>query len=229
MLIDTWSSVLAKSAQNIWLGFASFVPNLIIAIIILIIGWVVGSLIGRVIAQVIKAVKVDQALRSAGVEEVVRRGGFNLDVGRFVGGLVKWFIIVVALVAAFDVLGLTQVNLFLQEVVLLYLPRVIISVLILIVAVVIADVMQRVVVGAAKAAHIRSANFLGSVTRWAIWIFALLAVLVQLNIAAPFINTLFTGIIIAISLAFGLAFGLGGQDAAARVIEKIKSDISDRG
>jgi small-conductance mechanosensitive channel len=228
MLIETWSSVLAKSAQNIWLGFASFVPNLIIAIIIFIIGWVVGSLIGKVIAQLVRAIKVDQALRSAGVEEVVRRGGFNLDVGRFIGGLVKWFIIVVALVAAFDVLGLTQVNLFLQEVVLLYLPRVIISVLILIVAVIIADAMQRIVVGAAKAANIRSANFLGSVTRWAIWIFALLTVLFQLGIAAAFVQTLFTGVIIAISLAFGLAFGLGGQDAAAKAIEKVKHDISDR-
>ena len=65
----------------------------------------------------------------------------------------------VFLVAALDVLGLSQVNTFLEQVVLLYLPQVIVAVLIVLVAVVVADVMQNVVVGAAKAAHMRSSAF----------------------------------------------------------------------
>lgn len=227
MMFQNWSTVLTQSFQDIWLGVANFVPNLIIAIIIFIIGWIVGSLIGKVIAQVFRSIKVDQALRAAGVEDVTRRAGYNLNSGVFVGDLVKWFIIVVFLVAAFDVLGLTQVNIFLQEVVLLYLPRVIVAVLILLVAVVIADAMQRVVVGSARAAGIRSANFLGSVTKWAIWIFAVLTVLFQLGIATAFVQTLFTGFVVAVSLAVGLAFGLGGQNAAANAIEKVRREIAD--
>jgi hypothetical protein len=107
------------------------------------------------------------------------------------------------------------------------LPQVIVAVLILLVSVVIADAVSKVVVGSAKAAGVRSANFLGTVTRWAIWIFAILAALVQLQIAVSFIQTLFTGVIVALSLAFGLAFGLGGQDAAAKWIEKTRSEIRD--
>lgn len=227
MMLENWGNVLSRSFQDIWLGVASFVPNLVIAIIIFVIGWVVGALIGKLIAQLFRSIKVDQALRSAGVEEVTKRAGYDLDSGKFVGGLVKWFIIVVFLVAAFDVLGLAQVNVFLQEVVLLYLPRVIVAVLILLVAVVIADAMQKVVVASARAAHIRSANFLGSVTKWAIWIFAILTVLFQLGIAAPFVQTLFTGFVVAISLAVGLAFGLGGQGAAADVVDKLKREVAD--
>lgn len=226
-MLETWGNVLSRSFQDIWLGVASFVPNLVIAIIIFVIGWVVGALIGKLISQLFRSIKVDQALRSAGVEEVTKRAGYDLDSGRFVGGLVKWFIIVVFLVAAFDVLGLAQVNVFLQEVVLLYLPRVIVAVLILLVAVVIADAMQKVVVGSARAANIRSANLLGSVTKWAIWIFAILTVLFQLGIAAPFVQTLFTGFVVAVSLAVGLAFGLGGQGAAADVVEKLKREVAD--
>jgi hypothetical protein len=144
------------------------------------------------------------------------------------GELVKWFIIVVFLVASLDVLRLDQVTMFLRQVVLGYLPQVIVAVLIMLVAVVIAEAMRKVVVGSAKAAGIRSAGFLGAVTKWAIWIFALLAALLQLGIAVTFLQTLFTGVVVALSLAFGLAFGLGGQQTAARYLDHLQSEMKDR-
>lgn len=226
MLLDTWLNGLGASFWGVWAGVVAIIPNLIIAILIVIIGWLIGALLGRFVAQIIKAIRVDEALKRAGVDEGLRRGGLMLNSGKFLGTLVEWFVIVVFLVAAFDVLGLKEVNLFLQEVVLTYLPQVIVAVLILLVAAVIADIMQRVVVASARTAELRSAHLLGSITKWAIWIFAILVALSQLGIATSFINTVFTGVVIALSLAVGLSFGLGGQDAAARFIEKTRQEIS---
>lgn len=227
MYLNTWGQVLTLSFQNLWLGVVNFVPNLVIAIIILILGWLIGALFGRAIWQVFRSLKVDEALRRAGFENFLRRGGVTLDSGAFIGGLVKWFIIVVFLVAAFDVLGLAEVNLFLQQVVIAYLPRVIVAALVLLTAGVIGDVTERVVVTAARTANLSSAHFAGSIAKWAIWIFAILVALSQLGIAAAFSQTLFTGIVIAVSLALGLSFGLGGQEAAARFIEKTRGEISN--
>jgi hypothetical protein len=210
------------------MGVLGFIPELIIAIIIFVVGWIIASLLGRAVEQVVRAVKLDTALRGAGLEATMSRAGFTLNSGRFVGELVKWFIIVVFLVAALDVLRLDQVTLFLREVVLGYLPQVIVAVLIMLVAVVIAEAMRKIVVGSAKAADIRSAGFLGAVTKWAIWIFAILAALLQLGIAVTFLQTLFTGVVVALSLAFGLAFGLGGQSAASRYLEHLHSEMHDR-
>ena len=228
MLLNTWGEVLILSFQNLWIGVANFVPNLVIAVLILIVGWLVGALIGRAIWQVFKSLKVDDALRRAGFETFVRRGGVNLDSGAFIGGLVKWFVIVIFLIAALDVLGLSQVNFFLQDVVLNYLPRVLAAALVLLVAGVIGDVTGRVVVTAAKTAEVRSAHFVGAVVKWAIWVFAILVALSQLGIATAFSQTLFTGIVIAISLALGLSFGLGGQEAASRFIERLRGEMSGR-
>jgi small-conductance mechanosensitive channel len=228
MILSTWGQVLTLSFQNLWLGIVNFVPNLLIAIIILILGWLIGALFGRAIWQVFRSLKVDEALRRAGFENFLRRGGVNLNAGAFIGGLVKWFIIVVFLVAAFDVLGLTQVNLFLQEVVIAYIPRVLVAALVLLAAGVLGDLVERVVVTAARTADIRSAHFAGSIAKWAIWIFAILVALSQLGIATAFSQTLFTGVVIAISLALGLSFGLGGQEAAARFIERLRGEMSDR-
>jgi hypothetical protein len=65
------------------------------------------------------------------------------------------------------------------------------------------------------------------VTRYSIWIFAILAALAQLNVATAFVQTLFTGVVIAVSLAVGLAFGLGGQAAAARYIQRFEAEVKE--
>ncbi len=227
MTIATWSDILSLSFKNLWLGVIGFVPNLIVAIVIVLLGWGIGVLFGRVVSQIIKAIKVDEALRKAGVEGFLNRGGLNLNSGAFLGGLVRWFVILVFLVGAFEVLHLSQVTLFLKDI-LNYLPQVIVAVLILIAAGLVADVMKRIVLSSAMTAEISSAGFLATVTTWVIWVFAVLVALSQLGIAAGFIQTIFTGLVVALSLGLGLAFGLGGQDAANRVVEKMSKEMSSK-
>lgn len=226
--VQNWGEVFTQSLQGIWFGVASFIPTLLIAVIIFAIGWVLATLIEKLVEGLFKTFKVDAALKSAGLEDVVKRSGYNLNSGRFVGGLVKWFVIVVFLIASFDIIGLSQVNLFLKDVVLSYLPQVIVAVLVLMIAVVISDAVQKIVIASAKAAHIKSAALLGSISKWAIWIFAILTALIQLGIAPGLLQTLFMGVVVAAALALGLSFGLGGKDAASRILEKTISRVSER-
>jgi hypothetical protein len=228
MILQTWGEVLRQSFMSLGVGLIGFLPNVIIAVVIFIAGWVVGSILCRIIAQVFAALKVDNMLRTTGLEDVVHRAGFKLNSGLFVGMLVEWFVVVAFLIAAFNVLGLNQVNVFLQQVVLYYIPQVIVAVLILLVAGIVAEVSQNIVAGSARAAGLASANFLGTVTRWAIWIFAILTALYQLGIAAAFVQTLFTGIVVAISIALGLSFGLGGQEAAGRVVDEVRRKVTEK-
>jgi hypothetical protein len=214
MYFQTLAIALQQSFSNLLQSAVAFIPNLLVAIIVFVVGWFLGSVV------------VDHALKSAGVEDVVKRAGYTLDSGAFLGGLVKWFIIIVFFMFALQVLNLTGVTLFLNQVVISFLPQVIVAVLILLVAAVIAEVSQGVVVGAARAAGIRSAGFAGTITRWAIWSFAIIMALSQLGIGAQYFQTLFMGIVVALSLAFGLAFGLGGQDTAARFLEKTREQMN---
>src|SRR3989344_2762853 len=192
MVFTTWADVLNQSFQGLLSGLIGFIPNLVIAIIIFIIGWLIGLGLERIVKQVIDALRIDTALKAAGVERIVERAGYRLSSGLFIGILVKWFVIVVFLVAA-----------------------------------VVADAAQRVVTGTARAAGLQGANLLGSTARYAIWIFAILAALAQLQVATAFVQTLFMGVVIAVSLAVGLAFGLGGQQAAARFLEHLRGSIKD--
>jgi hypothetical protein len=228
MFIQNSLQVLQQSFYNLLWGVATFIPNFLVAVIIFIIGWLIGSLLGRIVAEAIKAVQVDHALKMAGFDEVVHRAGYSLNSGAFIGTLVKWFVILVFLMAALQLIGLSIVTFFLQQIVLQFLPQVIVAVFILLVAAVVAEIVQGVVAGSARAAGIRSAGFAGTVAKWAIWTFAIIAALSQIGIATAYFQTLFTGLVVALSLAFGLAFGLGGQDAAARFIEKTREGMHNR-
>ncbi|MCX6819820.1 MAG: hypothetical protein NT019_00825 [Candidatus Adlerbacteria bacterium] len=225
MIVQQWGYVLQQSFYNLLWNVVNFLPNLLFAIIIFVIGWFLAGWIGWLITEAVKALKVDHALRTAGVGDVVTRAGYQLNSGVFLGTLVKWFVILVFLMASLQVLGLVAVTYFLQSIVVNFLPNVIIAVLILLAAAVLAEVVQGVVVGAARAAGITAAGFAGTVAKWAIWIFAILAALEQLQIAQGILQTLFTGVVVALALAFGLSFGLGGQEAAARFIEKTREGM----
>lgn len=225
MFIQNWGDVFTQSLQSVWYGVANFVPNLVVALIIFAIGWVLAALVERLVESILKAVKLDSGLRSAGMEDVVKRAGYNLNSGMFVGTLCRWFVIVVFLMASFDVLGLSRANDFLKDVVG-YLPEVIVAVLVLLIGAVVARAMQKVVVASAKAGHLHVAELAGRVTKWAIWIFAILTALYTLGVAPGIIQTLITAVFAGGALAFGLAFGLGGKDAASRVIERTSQAIS---
>ncbi len=225
MILQNSAQALGNSLTSLWNGVIAFIPNIIIAIIIFVVGWIVGALIGNAIDQLFKAAKVDHFLRKTGLDSTLARAGINLDSGKFIGALVKWFIIVAFLIASFNVLGLVEVTQFLQVVVLGYLPQVIAAVLILLVAVVVGDAVCKLIAGSAKAAEIRSANFLGLLAKWVIWVIGVLAAISQLGIAQQIIQTVFTGVVVAFSVAFGLAFGLGGQQAASEVIAKFRNEI----
>ncbi len=228
MYVNEWAMVLQQSFYNLLWGVVNFIPNFLFAIIIFLIGWVIASYLGMLVQQIVRAIKVDHALRSAGVESAVQRAGYTLNSGAFLGNLIKWFVIVVFLMASLEVLGLSQVSFFLQQIVVGYIPNVIVAVLILLVAAVVADIAGGVVTGSAKAAGVVGAGFAGTIARWAIWIFALIAALSQLGIAAGLLQTLFTGVVVALSLAFGLAFGLGGQESAASLLNKVRDDFKGR-
>jgi hypothetical protein len=200
--------------------------NVVLAILIFSIGWMVARFIGKIIGKIVGALKLDNVFRGVGLDKILDRANIKLNVGGFVDGLIKWFIIIMFFMMSLQVLGLDAVSEFVQTVLVGYFPRVIIAVLILLVSIIFGEFVDKLVVAISSSAHLKSAKALGALAKWAIVIFAVLAVLVQLNIAPNLIQILFIGMISALSLAFGLAFGLGGRDHASRAISDVWEKVS---
>lgn len=226
MVLQTWGDVIVVSLQQSWAAVANFVPLLIGALVIFVIGWIVASALGKLVAEVVKALRVDTLLAQLDIEKTLERGGIRLNSGLFIGALVKWFLIIVFLLAAVNILGLSQVSGFLQQV-LFYIPNVVVAALILVIAVKVAEVVERAVRSSVDAAGMRGA-LVGVMARWAIWVFAVVAALLQLGVATVLLQTVVTGLVAMLALAFGLAFGLGGKDAASSFIDRLRRDMAGR-
>jgi small-conductance mechanosensitive channel len=213
------------SVKDALLGYGLLI---VLATIIFVITWVVADYVGKVVKKAFDRVNLDGALKQAGLSEVLNRGGVNLNTGSFFGGLLKWTIITVMFLAILQMLGLSEVSMIIGSMVVLYLPKIVVAILIMLVAFILGDVLKKVVTTGAANAHLSSAKLLGSLTKTAIIIFAVLSALVQLGIAVTLINTIFIGIVVALSLATGLAFGLGGKEMAARILSRASEELTHR-
>ena len=225
--IGTWSDAVYQSLYDMWGRFMAFLPSLIGAIIVFIIGWVAAIAIGKIIARILEVLRIDQGIEKLGLKKSFAKSGIKINIAKFIGELAKWFLIIVSLMAATDILGLNQVTDFLNEV-LRYIPQIVVAAIILVVAVLLANFVARVIQESVKATGLISANVVAAFAKWAILIFAILAALVQLNVAKDMIMIVFQGIVYMLVIAGGLAFGLGGRDAAEEVIAKIKKELSAR-
>jgi len=159
-----------------------------------------------------------------GIKRSFEKVGIRLSIAKILGWLTKWFVYIIAFLAAANALQLEALSAFINSL-LLYIPNVMVAVLILVVGVLLAYFLAEIVLGAAEGAKFKAAHFLAAVARYSIVIFSILAALVQLGIATALIQTLFTAVVGAIAIAVGISFGLGGQGLARDILDKLRREI----
>jgi hypothetical protein len=216
------------SLQALWATVLAFLPNLIGALLVLIIGLIVAAVLERLVERVIYYLKLDTLLRRAGVEPYFERAGIRLNLGHFVGKLIYWFIVIVFLLAASDILNFAAFSMFLRDILIPFLPNVLVAVLIVLASLVAANFLRRLVVASISGARMNHAKGLGTLTWWVVFVFGFMTALMQVGVAVGIINTLITGLIAMLALAGGLAFGLGGRDRAARFLDRMSSDMGGK-
>jgi hypothetical protein len=215
--ISTWGDAVFLSLSNALNAFLAAIPLVIGALIIIVIGWIIAGVLARVVTEVLRRVGADRLFAEHGGQVY---GSRSRDIKpSIVGGeLVKWLIRLVFLVAAANVLGLTQVSELLNDV-LLWIPNLIVAAIILLVAPLLARFVRGAIEVGAGEMGFSNAPLLGRIAEIAIIAFAVIIAINQIGIAANLVNILFIGVVAALALAFGLAFGLGGRDVAGQLTQ----------
>ena len=218
MVVTSWGDSLRASVTNALSMLLGGIPKIIGFAVILIIGWLIASAIAKAVTVILRSVKFNDLAERAGLTGFVHDMGIRTDASSFIAEVVKWFIRLIALVAAFDALGLPAVSAVLQRL-LLFLPNVLVALVIVILGGLAAQALSRVVRGATAEAGLGNPDVLARIASIAVWVFAILIAINQLGIATNLVNIAFMGFIGALSLALGLAFGLGGRDTAGKIVE----------
>ncbi len=206
--------------QNIILSL----PNLIWSLLILFVGLIVGKKLKDYTVELLKKIRLNQMLKTLGWEDFFDRYNTQINVSKFLGDIVCVFFILLFLTISFDVLGLDQVNFFVQGVID-YFPNIFIAIIIFIFTVFLADFSKKIVVVSLEKEKIAYSGVLGDIISSVAWVLAILAILYQLKIVPDLILTIFIGFVAFIVLFLGLSFGLGGKDFAAKILEDLEKKI----
>jgi len=212
-------------------GLVAFIANLLLAIIVFVIGYLISVGIGRLITEILKSVKFNKLFDKEGWKTALQRAKIDVDPSGFIGAIFKWVFVIVSLLITVDILKLTQFASFLTNV-LNYLPSVIGAALIFVAAIIIADIVGKLVRVTVEKMKIGHGYLVTSIVRWSIWIFTTFLILDQLLPNNVLIQILYSGIIYGIvgslALGLGLAIGLGGKDVAAEILHDLKKKIEQR-
>ena len=212
-------------------GLVAFIANLLLAIIVFVIGYLISVGIGKLVTEILKSVKFNKLFEKEGWKKALQRANVDVNASEFIGAIFKWVFVIVSLLIAVDILKLSSFAGFLTRV-LNYLPNVIVAVLIFIVAIIISDIVEKIVRVAVERLKVGSGYLAASIVKWAIWVFTIFLILDQLLPANLLIKTLYAsivyGIIGALALGIGLAIGLGGKDVAAGILQDMHKKIKER-
>ncbi|MBU0547017.1 hypothetical protein KKA72_02915 [Patescibacteria group bacterium] len=224
MMVYSWAETTIIALQNLWQTFLNFIPQLIGAIVVFLVGWIFAIGVGRLVTEIFRRLNLDKIFNQTGWTEALQKADLKISASAFIGGIVKWILVVVFLLVSVEILGLVQFAIFVKSV-LDYLPNVIVAALIFAVTVIMVDIVEKVVRTAVEGIKIGYGQVVSMIVKWSIWIFSMLAILYQLGIARPFMETLFQGLVYTLVIAFGLSFGLGGKDVAAEILRDLKNKL----
>lgn len=216
-IISDWGTALMSSLTEAMAMLFSAVPKILGFLVIVLAGWFIASLAEKAVAAVLRTIHFNDLSERSGFADFVRKMGVNTDSSGMIGLMAKWFIRLIALVVAFDALGLPAVSDVLRQL-LLWLPNVIVALMVLVIGGLAAHALSNVVRGAASEGGLGNPDFLAKVASTLVWAFAIVVAVNQIGIATELVNTLFMAFVGAIALALGLSFGLGARETAGEIV-----------
>jgi Conserved TM helix len=211
----SWSGSLMASLSSAMTMLFAAVPRILGFLIILAIGWLLASLIEKALVAILRAVRFDAVVERAGLGGMVQ--AVKHEPSAVFGAIAKWFVWLIALVVAFDALGVPAVSQVLHQL-LMWLPNLAVALLVLVVGGFAANALGDLVRGAAAKARVERPDLPGKIAKWSVWGFAGLVALYQIGVAGALLDILFMAVVGAVALAVGLSFGLGARDTAGMIV-----------
>ncbi|MEM9174802.1 MAG: hypothetical protein AAGC67_06180 [Myxococcota bacterium] len=193
-----------------------FLPKLVGALVVFFLGWLFAKLVRAILVRSIQ-VSLDALLERSGLMETLERASISAQPSAIVGGLAYWLILILVVMGAAEIVGLTAVTSAITRI-LAYIPNVISAALVLAAGVFLARFIGNAVTSAASAAGLSYAKGLGAVAQTSIVVMVVVVTLEQLGVDTQILITVITVTVAAITAGMGLSFALGSRDIVTAIL-----------
>ncbi|KTB57221.1 transporter [Pseudomonas viridiflava ICMP 13104] len=228
----------------LWTKVANFIPNLFGALVVVLLGFVVAKLLDALLSKLLAKLGLDRLVSGTGLTKLIGRAGMlaklgldrlvsgtgltkligragvKVPVSTLIGKIVYWFVLLIFLVSAAESLGLQRVSATL-DMLALYLPKVFGAALVLLVGVLLAQLVNGLVRGAAEGVGIDYSAGLGRIAQGLVIIISISVAISQLEVKTDLLNHVIVIALITVGLTVALALGLGSREIAGQIIAGI--------
>ncbi len=224
MALNTLSAtggLILDPLYTLWLSFISVLPGIIAAILILILGYCVAYLIGHVIRVGLNKIGVGKHVQRAMLTKAIG----HTDVPAVVGEIVKWFVFIIFLQVAADVLNLGGLSNILTTFVL-WLPNVIVAIIIFLAGLALAHYVE---LKMREHSKMKGVNVASAIIKIVILFLVVVIGLKQIGIDVGILESSFLMILgaiaIGIAIALGVGLGLGMRKPAENIVEQMRKSL----
>ncbi len=215
--MDNFMELLLQPLRDFGITILQFVPNLLAMLIIFIAGFLFSRLIRLFFLRIFRIINFDSWCDRAGLTAIIRKGDIWSKPSDVFGSIIYGFLIILFLVIGLSALRLPTIDNLIAQF-FLYIPRAFSALVILIAGYVLAGFISRAVLITAVNSGYHYAKILAEAVRLLLIVLILAMSLEQLQIAPGIVIAAFSIVFGGIILALAISFGIGGIDAAKRII-----------
>ncbi len=216
--IEEAASQILTPIVNLWNGFVKIFPGIVAALIILIIGYLFAYLLGRFVKIVLSKLKVDTVLKRVDAPKAVSK----VRISAILGQLTKWYVFIIFLGSAAEVLTLGALSNLLTKFVY-WLPHLIVGILAVFLGMVVAYYVAHMI---EKEANIKGAKQMAMLFKFIVIFISIMIALEQIGLEVEILENTFLilvgGLALGMAIALGMSFGQNLKQPVGKFINQLK-------
>jgi len=212
-------NLILEPLQEVFSKFKAFVPNLLAMLAILVLGIVLARLLKFILVKSLIAINFDSWSDRMGFTALMRKGDLWAKPSATLGAIIFWLLVIVTLMIGLSALKIPAIDNLVEQA-FIYMPRAFSAAVILMIGYVLTGFISQGVLIAAVNSGYHYAKLLADAIRILLMVLILAMAMEQLQIAPSIVLAAFTIIFGGIVITLAISFGVGGIDAARRMIEK---------
>lgn len=206
--------------SGLWQNLVVYLPSMAAAVFLIVVGWYFARLASRLTSRLLNKMGVNKLAETIGLTETLKKARLTKEPSDIIGLLFFWLILLLFLITAVETLGLPRLSSALDEMVI-YLPKVLVSILILVVGLFVAQALQGIVETASTSMGIEYGRNLGNLAYGIVFIIVLSLAIGELEIEILLLNAVVIIVLAALALAGALSLGLGTRALSQDIVSGV--------
>ena len=182
-----------------------------------IVSWLLIKILLFVIKKALSKTKIDEWSKKLSKTEIFGNTTINIVLTKVILGVLKWFLILIFVMAGSGIFGLTAVSDGISSF-FAYLPKLLTALGIFVGGAYLGTMVKKALVSMFKSLEITGGNLVGNIAFYLIVVFLSITALDQAGVDTSIIKSNLTLVIGSVLLAFTLAFGFGARDVIKRLL-----------